>query len=326
MLDRRSTARRLRRRYGAARRDHAPGRRRLPAPHRRAGAPARRGRSPTSAPTGCASPRVGTRWRPGRSSQHQAAATSTRPTRARIRSRASQALDRAIARRAPPGSTCRSTSPSGHRAGRSRGPARSALRHRFKPDPQEFADFVAAVARALLGRLHRPGARHRPPAAGRAAVDDLERAELPVLPRAAVEEDAAAATGRTRRTCTGRCTSSPTRELKAVSASNDVLIGGLAATGWPTAGARRDPAARVPAHAGLREQDASRRCKVPECRGAGVLHADGFAMHPYSVGGSPGRPRRSARRRLPRRPRPARRCCCHSSTTRAAPTASGRST
>ncbi len=185
-----------------------------------------------------------------------------------------------------------------------RRPARSPLRHRFKPDPQEFAELRPRRRRPVLGHVHGSRARRRQAAAGRASVDDLERAELPVLPRAAVEEDAqrlpavlaaplpADARARLQRAQGGQPGQRrPDRRPR----------GERLAARRP----RRRPAARVPAHAGVREQDAGaaqgpgvqgrRRAARGWLRDAPVLRRRVARL-----------PRRARGRHLPRRPRPAR--------------------
>ena len=60
----------------------------------------------------------------------------------------------------------------------------------YAPDPKEFGAFARAIARRYSGRFtdRRNGVYGRLPAVRH--VHDLERAELPLLPRAAVEEEA----------------------------------------------------------------------------------------------------------------------------------------
>jgi hypothetical protein len=75
--------------------------------------------------------------------------------------------------------------------------------------------------------------------------------------------------------------------VNSVSRDNKVLIGGLSSIGSPVAGK-----AGVPPLAFTRTLACLNRklkpLRVPECRGAGELHADGFAIHPYSVDVAPG--------------------------------------
>jgi hypothetical protein len=75
--------------------------------------------------------------------------------------------------------------------------------------------------------------------------------------------------------------------IKSVTQRDKVLIGGLSSTGSAVPG--RDG---VPPLEFLRTMACVNRklapLHVPECRHPGVLHADGFAMHPYSVDVAPG--------------------------------------
>jgi hypothetical protein len=77
-------------------------------------------------------------------------------------------------------------------------------------------------------------------------------------------------------------------EIKSVNRANQVLIGGLAPTGSSVPGHGNG----VPPLEFMRTMacvdTAMRPLRVPECRGAGPLHAEGFAMHPYSLGVAPG--------------------------------------
>ena len=167
-----------------------------------------------------------------------------------------------------------------------RRPARSPLRHRFKPDPQEFARFVRAVADRYSGSFTDP--QH-------GIVKALPAVRLwttwnePNYPYFLEPQ--------WKKTPNGYRPYSPHlyrpmhelayNELKAVSPANDVLIGGLAANGSPRGGRGGvQPLEFLRTLACVNKTLAP--LKVPECKGVGMLHADGFAMHPYSVGGSPG--------------------------------------
>ena len=75
--------------------------------------------------------------------------------------------------------------------------------------------------------------------------------------------------------------------IKSVSQANKVLIGGLSSTGSLVPGQGGVPPLQF-----LRTlacvDGAMQPLKVRECDGAGVLHADGFALHPYSLEATPG--------------------------------------
>jgi len=76
-------------------------------------------------------------------------------------------------------------------------------------------------------------------------------------------------------------------QIKAADPRNDVLIGGLAASG-----SRRPGRGAVAPLEFLRTlacvNDRLAPLGVKECKGVRKLHADGFAMHPYSIGVAPG--------------------------------------
>lgn len=77
-------------------------------------------------------------------------------------------------------------------------------------------------------------------------------------------------------------------QLKAVSPSNRVLIGGLSSEGDPGHGATRG-IAPLRFTRELACVDARLRpLRRPECRGFRALRADGFALHPYSLHTMPG--------------------------------------
>ena len=154
---------------------------------------------------------------------------------------------------------------------------------------------VGARVRALRPRhgraLQRTHARPRPPraaAARRAPVDHLERAQPSRVPAAAVAARRRALAGTSPPRSTGACTRPAYAQLKAVSARNRVLIGGLAASGDPGHGAARG-IAPLRFTRELACVDARLRpLRTPDCRGFKPLRADGFALHPYSLHTIPG--------------------------------------
>jgi hypothetical protein len=166
------------------------------------------------------------------------------------------------------------------------GRSRSLLRSRRAPDSGEFAKFATAVARRYSGTFTDP--RH-------GVVTRLPRVRMyttwnePNYPYFLAPQ--------WKRTRSGHRPYSPHlyrpmhekayAAVKAVDGANVVLIGGLAASG-----SRRPGRGGVPPMAFLRTlacvDERMRRLRVKECRGVGVLHADGFAMHPYSIGVAPG--------------------------------------
>jgi hypothetical protein len=165
-------------------------------------------------------------------------------------------------------------------------PARWALRHRYMPNPAEFAAFTRAVARRYSGHFTDPG---------HGVVRALPAVRLwttwnePNYPYFLEPQ--------WKKTPRGHRPYSPHlyrpmhelayAALKDVSPANDVLIGGLAASGSPRGGRGGvQPLEFVRTLACVNKR--LKPLRVPECRGAGVLHADGFAMHPYSIGGAPG--------------------------------------
>jgi hypothetical protein len=75
--------------------------------------------------------------------------------------------------------------------------------------------------------------------------------------------------------------------LKSVSPDNRVLIGGLSSIGGERPGRGGVPPLEFTRTLACLNRKL-RPLKVPECRGAGKLHADGFAIHPYSVDVAPG--------------------------------------
>jgi hypothetical protein len=77
-------------------------------------------------------------------------------------------------------------------------------------------------------------------------------------------------------------------EIKSVDRQNQVLIGGLAPTGSKVAGHGNGVSPLLFLRTMACVDRALQPLRVPECRGAGPLHADGFAMHPYSLRVAPG--------------------------------------
>ena len=75
--------------------------------------------------------------------------------------------------------------------------------------------------------------------------------------------------------------------IKSVSPDNRVLIGGLSSIGGERPGRGGVPPLEFTRTLACVNRKL-RPLKVPECRGAGKLHADGFAIHPYSVDVAPG--------------------------------------
>ncbi len=159
-------------------------------------------------------------------------------------------------------------------------------RHRRAPDAKAFGEFAGAVARRYSGHF-------TDPAAG--VVLKLPAVKLyttwnePNFPFFLQPQ--------WRRTKHGFRAYSPHlyrpmheqayAQIKAADRANRVLIGGLAAAG----SSHRGRGAVAPMEFLRTLACVNRRLaplRVKECRGAGVLHADGFAMHPYSVGVAPG--------------------------------------
>lgn len=159
-------------------------------------------------------------------------------------------------------------------------------RHRRAPDPAAFAAFAGAIADRYSGDF-------RDPANG--IVFDLPEVELyttwnePNFPYFLQPQ--------WRKTRTGYRPYSPHlyrpmheqayAQIKAVDPRNQVLIGGLAASG-----SRRPGRGSVAPLEFLRTLACVNERLAPlgvkECKGAKRLHADGFAMHPYSIGVPPG--------------------------------------
>jgi hypothetical protein len=163
---------------------------------------------------------------------------------------------------------------------------RNRLRSRYAPDPRAFAAFARAVARRYSGTFSDPehGIVFRLPRVRMYTTWNEPNHPYFLLPQ-------------WKRTRTGYRPYSPHlyrpmhelayRAIKDVDPDNTVLIGGLAATG-----SHRPGRGGVPPLEFLRTlacvDDKLLPLTVPECRGVGALHADGFAMHPYSVGVAPG--------------------------------------
>ena len=179
--------------------------------------------------------------------------------------------------------------------------AAAAPRQRYFPNAKDFGDFATAIARRYTGHFTDPrhGIGWLPPVHLYTTWNEPNNR---VVPDAAVGAQARRATGRSRRTSTARCTSRPTRRSRASTRTTSVLIGGLTRSA-----ARAREAAASPPLAFLRTMAcvnrALRPLRVPECDGAGMLHADGFAHAPVLDARRARRPRATPRRHLSRRPR-----------------------
>jgi hypothetical protein len=78
-------------------------------------------------------------------------------------------------------------------------------------------------------------------------------------------------------------------QIKSVSSKDMVLIGGLSSFGSTVPGRGAVPPLEFLRTMACVDRD-MHPLDVPECRGVGVLRADGLALHPYSVGVAPGTP------------------------------------
>ena len=166
--------------------------------------------------------------------------------------------------------------------------ARRPGRHRYKPDARAFGQFARAIAERYSGQFRDPehGIGYRLPAVRMYTTWNEPNYPYFLSPQ-------------WKRTRRGHRPASPHlyrpmheeayAAVKAVDGRNIVLIGGLAASG-----SHRPGRGAVPPMEFLRTLACVNRrlapLRVPECKGVGTLHADGFAMHPYSVGVAPGVP------------------------------------
>jgi hypothetical protein len=145
--------------------------------------------------------------------------------------------------------------------------SRQKSRQRYIPDPDEFARFATAVARRYGSRVRLYTTWNEPNHASFLAPQ--WKGLRPYSPHVyrAMHEAAYAA-------------------LKKASPANRVLVGGLSSFGSEDAGR-----GNVPPLEFLRTMacvDAAMQpLAVPECAGAGPLHADGLAWHPYTLDTAP---------------------------------------
>ena len=322
VLNRCSAARRQWRRERATRGDDAAGRRRLPAPNRGPGAARgasdrRPRRRPAAGNRGLE--RAGT----GPLVADEADRLQIRPTRAPTRVSRSRRSTARSSRPRPPASRCRSIWPSGRPAGPCAGrparrcgiaSARSARVRELRPRGR----------RSVFGHVHGPWARHRQGAAGRAAVDDLEQPNYPYF----LEPQ-------WKKTRNGYRPYSPHlyrpmhelayNELKAVTPANDVLIGGLAASGSPRGGRGGvQPLEFLRTLACVNKTLAPLKVPGVQGRGRSCTPTASRCTRTPSVGPPASTPRAGTTSISPTSTGSA--CCSPSSTTRAARTASGRST
>lgn len=164
-------------------------------------------------------------------------------------------------------------------------PRGSPTRQRWEPSAEEFGRFAEAVARRYNGNFTDPERRDRKLPAVRMWTTWNEPNHFGfLLPQ-------------WRRTRDGWRPASPHiyralhnagyAAIKRVSGNNVVLLGGLAAKGAPGRGER----VSMPPLRFTRElacvDDELKPLDVPECAGFEPLKADGFAVHPYSIGFEP---------------------------------------
>jgi hypothetical protein len=167
-------------------------------------------------------------------------------------------------------------------------PSSNPDRQRYIPNARAFANFAAAVARRYSGDFpdpRRPG-RHLPAVRMYTTWNEPNHVSFLAPQWKAVHG------GRYRPYSPHvyrAMHEAAYREIKAVSGENLVLIGGLSSFGSTVPGKGAVPP--LPFLRTMACVDAAMQpLQVPECRNAGPLHADGLALHPYSVGVAPGTP------------------------------------